>query len=121
MNPDYRISDTKTTSVSLFFLAIPLLLSIFTHIFNAVGFPCIHPDEGVYMRRAMHVLQGLGPQDPTSRFDHGQGSTSSYDHPYFGQLFLAAALGIIGYPHILNPVSSSSSPNSPSSSNVYCK
>ena len=44
------------------------------------------------MRRTMHVLEGLGPQE--SYF---------YDHPFFGQLFLAATLGIIGYPDSLNP------------------
>ncbi len=42
----------------------------------------------------MHVLEGLGPQE--SYF---------YDHPFFGQLFLAATLGIIGYPDSLNPSS----------------
>ena len=71
---------------------MPLIVSAFTHIWNPVGFPDIFYDEGIYMRRAMHVLQGLGPQE--SYF---------YDHPFFGQLFLAAALGIIGYPHSLNP------------------
>ena len=44
------------------------------------------------MRRAMHVLQGLGPQE--SYF---------YDHPFFGQVFLAATLGIIGYPDSVKP------------------
>ena len=46
------------------------------------------------MRRAMHVLEGFGPQE--SYF---------YDHPFFGQVFLAATLAIIGYPHSLNPES----------------
>ena len=46
------------------------------------------------MRRAMHVLQGLGPQE--SYF---------YDHPFFGQVFLAATLGIIGYPDSMKPYS----------------
>lgn len=52
------------------------------------------------MRRAVHVIDGLGPQEPrnvTWSFER------SYDHPYFGQLFLASALGIIGYPDSLNP------------------
>ena len=68
-------------------MAIPLLLSAFTHMLNPVGFPCAVSDEGVYMRRAMHVILGLGPQNLASRFDHGQASTSSYDHPYFGSSF----------------------------------
>jgi hypothetical protein len=41
----------------------------------------------------MHVLDGLGLQE--SYF---------YDHPYFGPLFLAGSLAIIGYPDSLNPV-----------------
>src|SRR5438067_13938185 len=53
------------------------------------------------MRRAMQVLIGLGPQESTITYPY------PYDHPYFGQLFLAAALGTVGYPpHILNPSSS---------------
>jgi Dolichyl-phosphate-mannose-protein mannosyltransferase len=94
-----------------------LVLSAFTHIWNPVGFPTLRPDEGAYMRRAMHVLEGLGPQDPASRFDHSQDSTSSYDHPYFGQLFLAGVLKLIGYPtSVLNPSGSSLSFSSSSSS-----
>jgi dolichyl-phosphate-mannose-protein mannosyltransferase len=60
-----------------------------------MGFPSIHVDEGHYMRRAMQVLRGLGPQEPTSSYVY------AYDHPYFGQLFLAGALKIIGYPDSL--------------------
>jgi len=63
-------------------------------------------DEAVGIRRAMHFLVGLGPQDPSSRFDHSQASTSSYDHPHFGQIFLAGMFKIIGYPSSLNPSSS---------------
>ena len=85
---------------------IPVILSAFTHMLNPVGYPCVQVDEGIYMRRAMHVLAGLGPQDPASRFDHGQASTSSYDHPYFGQLFLAGVFAIIGYPSSITPSSS---------------
>jgi hypothetical protein len=55
------------------------------------------------MRRAMQVLKGMGPQESTKTYPY------PYDHPYFGQLFLAAALGMIDYPAhlILNPSSSS--------------
>jgi hypothetical protein len=67
------------------------------------------------MRRAMHVLEGLGPHDLASRFDHSQDSTSSYDHPFFGQLFLAGILKMIGYPSsVLDTFISSSSPSPPS-------
>ena len=86
-----------TNRTPIFLMAVPLILSAFTHLFNPIGFPCVHPDEGVYMRRAMYVLKGLGPQDPYY----------PYDHPYFGQLFLAGVFKLIGYPNSLNPSSSS--------------
>lgn len=73
-------------------LAIILTLSSFTHLWNAAGFPDIFFDEGVYMRRTMHVLNGLGPQE--SWF---------HDHPFFGQIFMASALAIVGYPNSLHP------------------
>ena len=78
-------------------LLIPLTLSAFTHLWNPVGFPTLHVDEGHYMRRTMQVLEGLGPQESTSTYDF------PYDHPYFGQLFLAGALSLINYPDFLNP------------------
>jgi hypothetical protein len=93
---------TKIKHNSIFILAIPLALSAFTHIWNPIGFPANHPDEGTYMRRAMYTLEGLGAQDPSSQFDHTQLSTSSYDHPYFGQIFLASVFRIIGYPDFSN-------------------
>jgi hypothetical protein len=78
---------------SLPILLIPLFLSAFTHLYNPTGFPWIHEDEGHYLRRTMHVLLGLGPQETTSDFDR------PYDHPYFGQLFLESILNAVGYPH----------------------
>ncbi len=69
-----------------------LIVSAFSHLWNVAGFPDVFFDEGVYMRRAMHVLNGLGPQEG-----------GFYDHPFFGQIFLAGILGSIGYPHSLNP------------------
>ena len=78
-------------------MLIPLALSAFTHLWNPVGFPVFHVDEGHYMRRAMQVLQGLGPQESKITYDYG------YDHPYFGQIFLAAVLSLINYPDSLNP------------------
>jgi hypothetical protein len=98
---------TKLAHYSIFILAIPLALSAFTHIWNPIGFPAIHPDEGTYMRRAMYALEGPGAHDPSSQFDHTQYSTSSYDHPYFGQIFLASIFKIIGYPDFDNLSTSS--------------
>jgi hypothetical protein len=79
-------------------ILIPLVLSSYTHLWNPAQFPSFHVDEGVYIRRALHTLNGLGPHDPNSRFDHPQSSTSSYDHPFFGQLLLAGIFKIISFP-----------------------
>ena len=78
-------------------IAIPLALSAFTHLFNPIGFPSIDHDEGHYMRRAMEVINGLGPQESKDIFPN------PIDHPYFGQMFLAGALRLVGYPNSLNP------------------
>ncbi|MFZ1077440.1 MAG: phospholipid carrier-dependent glycosyltransferase [Nitrosotalea sp.] len=90
----YQINSRRAN----WFLLGLLVLSGFTHIWNAAEFPAIFFDEGIYMRRAMHVLAGLGPQE-----------SFFYDHPYFGQIFLASVLGLIGFPGSLHV---SSSPNS---------
>jgi hypothetical protein len=71
---------------------IPIVLSAYTHLWNPVGFPNLFYDEGVYMRRAMHVMEGLGPQE-----------AYYYDHPFFGQIFLAGMLTTLGYPESLHP------------------
>lgn len=88
-----------------FLILIPLVLTSFTHLWNPVEFPSFHIDEGVYIRRALHTLNGLGPHDPDSRFDHPQSSTSSYDHPFFGQIFLATIFKIIDFPQSLRAAS----------------
>jgi 4-amino-4-deoxy-L-arabinose transferase-like glycosyltransferase len=82
---------------TILLIAGTLALSAFTHLWNPVGFPALHVDEGHYMRRAMQVLEGLGPQESTSNY------YLAYDHPYFGQVFLAAVFKIIGYPDSLHP------------------
>jgi hypothetical protein len=76
------------------FLALPLILSAYTHLWNPVGFPSIWVVEGQYMQRAMQVLEGEGLHEPRSIFAH------FYDHPFFGQLFLAGLLAAVDYPHI---------------------
>jgi 4-amino-4-deoxy-L-arabinose transferase-like glycosyltransferase len=82
---------------SILLLFIPLVLSAFTHIWNPIGFPHIDQDEGHYMRRAMQVIEGQGPQESNNTYFY------PYDHPYFGQLFLGGVLKLIGYPDILSP------------------
>ena len=74
-----------------FLIILILAISTFTHLWNAAGFPDIFFDEGAYMHRAMHVLKGLGPEEG-----------AFYDHPFFGQIFLAGTLASVGYPHSLN-------------------
>jgi hypothetical protein len=74
-------------------MAIPLSLSAFTHLWNPIGFPGVHYDEAIYIERGIRLLEGLGPQDPSWR----------YDHPFFAQIFLASVFSIIGYPHSLQP------------------
>jgi hypothetical protein len=88
-------SIQRRSHKSLLYIAVPLVLSSFMHLWNPVGFPLVDQDEGHYMRRSMQVLDGLGPSDP--------GYVHTYDHPYFGQLFLASVLKLIGYPDLLQP------------------
>jgi hypothetical protein len=78
---------------NLLFIAIPLSLCALTHLWNPIGFPSLHVDEGHYMLKALSVLEGTGLQ-PQNR----------YAAPYFGQLFLAGIFKIIGYPDSVNPL-----------------
>ncbi len=82
-------------------LMIPLILSAYTHLWNPIGFPAVWVVEGQYMQRAMQILNGLGFHEPKNVYPH------PYDHPYFGQFFLAGLLAMVGYPSSF--VSSSSS------------
>ena len=70
-----------------FYILIPLVLATFIHLVNPVGFPDIFFDEGIYMRRAMNMLDTGNPQE-----------SYLYDHPYFGQIVLAGVLQITNYP-----------------------
>ena len=85
--------DTLCQRRNLFFMAIPIALSAFTHLWNPIGFPALHGDEGHYMVKALSTSEGTGLQ-PQDR----------YAAPYFGQLFLAGIFRIIGYPDSMNPV-----------------
>src|SRR5688500_903794 len=85
--------NLQAKEIGFVLLAIPLALSAFTHIWNSVESPGIHTDEGHYVRRGVHVSEGYGAQENSSR----------YDHPYFGWLFLGDLFSIIGYPDSVNP------------------
>lgn len=63
------------------------MLSAYLHLWNPAGYPDIFFDEGIYMRRAMTVLETGSPQEGTF-----------YDHPYFGQLLLSGFLKVAGFP-----------------------
>jgi hypothetical protein len=82
---------------SVLLLSIPLILSAFTHLWNPIGFPAVWVVEGQYMHRAMHVLKGLG-----YHYEQSSIYPYPYDHPYFGQYFLAGMLAILGYPESLH-------------------
>lgn len=69
-----------------------LSLSAFTHLYNPVGFPDIFFDEGVYMRRAMNLLDTGNPQE-----------SYLYDHPYFGQILLGGVMAVTNFPDSFNP------------------
>ena len=98
MNTPRKSSIFQLKNKSLIvYLLIPLSLSALVHMWNPLGFPAFHVDEGHYMRRAMQVLEGLGPQETKETYDYG------YDHPFFGQIFLATALSLLNYPNSLNP------------------
>jgi hypothetical protein len=71
----------------------PVVLSAFTHLWNPIGFPAIHSDEGRYLTKALHVIK------EGELYEEG-----NYKHPFFGQLFLAGIFKIIGYPDSVNPV-----------------
>ena len=65
------------------------------------GFPSIYRDEDHYLRKTLHVLAGLGPQEKSDELLSNP--SHPYTHPYFGQLLLAAILGGIDYPNSINP------------------
>lgn len=71
-----------------YFILIPLLLACIIHLINPVGFPDIFFDEGIYMRRAMNMVETGNPQE-----------SYIYDHPYFGQIILAGVLQLTNYSH----------------------
>ncbi len=94
-------------SSRLLIILIPIALSAFTHLWNLEGFPSIYRDEDHYLRKAMHVLQGLGPQESPSELISYP--SHPYTHPYFGQFFLAGLLSIVGYPNSIHPTADPSS------------
>ena len=91
-----KLLPWSLNSKCIWLLLLPLVLSAFTNLWNPIGFPPIHVDEAHYLRRSMQTLQGSGPQETSIDFDN------PHDHPYFGQLFLAGILQMVGYPNSLD-------------------
>jgi hypothetical protein len=85
-----RLKDFSNKSN--FLLLITLALSMFTYLWNPLGVIWLQYDEATYIGNAIHVLVAHSPQESTF-----------YNHPYFGQLFLAGLLKIIDYPNSLHP------------------
>ena len=90
MTPVYYIKSIFDKP--LFLISLPLILSAFTHLWNPIGFPFPDVDEGIYSGRAINFLDTFNPQD---RF-------SGYDHPFFGQIFLAGFFSITGYQNLFS-------------------
>jgi hypothetical protein len=105
LNLLYKLNNrSRWEPKSTLLIIIPLVLSALTHIWNPLGFPTVQTDEGTYMGRAMMVVKGLGLHEAitTAKHDSIDVFTRPYDHPLFGQIFLAGALGVIGYPDVLS-------------------
>ena len=64
-------------------LLVPIGLSAFTHLWNIDGFPSIYRDEDHYLRKTLHLLSGLGPQEKSDELLSNP--SHPYTHPYFGQ------------------------------------
>jgi hypothetical protein len=77
----YILHNVKSRPI--FLLIIPLALSAFTHLWNPIGFPDLFSDEGVYMRRSLHVLEGLGPQETgITRSKFSMATASNYQKKF---------------------------------------
>jgi len=81
----------------VFFFITPLVLCAFVHFWNPIGSPSLYFDEGIYIRRAINLLETHNPQE----------DPYFYDHPYFGQIFLASIFWVTQFPNSLHPVSNS--------------
>jgi hypothetical protein len=88
-----RATTVKLISKPAILFVIPLVLFAFTHLWNPIGFPAIHSDEGRYLTKAVNMIKGVSPTNP-----------GNYYHPFFGQIVLAGMLGIVGYPDLAGPI-----------------
>jgi 4-amino-4-deoxy-L-arabinose transferase-like glycosyltransferase len=82
----------------LVYLILPLVLAAFTHLWNPIGFPSIHPDENTYIFHALEIEAGKGALPR---------GAPHYDHPYFGRILIASVFGALGYPDSFQPATGS--------------
>jgi len=75
----------------------PVALCAIIRLWNPIGSPPLYFDEGIYIRRAINLLETHSPQE----------DQYFYDHPYFGQIFLASIFWVTGFPNSLHPTSNS--------------
>ena len=73
----------------VFLLVVILAFSAYTHMWNPAGFPILKEDEGVYMERAVGILDG-------------QVLYGKHDHPFFGQIVIAGFMHVTGYPDLFD-------------------
>jgi hypothetical protein len=91
--PSWMPPSSKFSKGALLII-VPIALAGMNYAWNPLGFYSPDHDESIYLRRAMYLLTGHGPQEQ---------SFIGYDHPYFGQIFLASVLRILDYPNSLHP------------------
>jgi hypothetical protein len=98
MGLDFLSFRTRGSSHNAIIVTIiPIVLSAAIHIANPIGFPNFHVDEGTYLKQAVSLIRGdaLAEGAPSEHPD-------VYNHPYFGRLFLAALLQVVGYQHLIS-------------------
>ena len=91
-----QVSKSKFQKILL--LSIPLILSAYTHLLNPLGFPSVHIHELITCAGQCWGLNGSEPQESAN-----SGYPRTYDHPYFGQLFLGGLLGGCGISKFVTP------------------
>ena len=95
MNLQYILRWNYLPRTYALLLALPLSLAFFTHFWNLTGFPAIYMDEDIYIRKALHALEGL-PLEPDKT------------NPMYGWLYLTVILKAIGYPNSFHPTADGS-------------
>lgn len=69
-------------------LGLIVFASAWAHLAHAAVFHDVLMDEGIYINRAINILQGQALQNPPGW----------YAHPFFGWVFMAVVFRLVGYP-----------------------